>query len=144
MVDFEGLKRLTGVWRQAGQPDSPLRIHFALTAAGTVLTERWLRGQREHSLTVYHRDGGAIVATHYCPQGNQPRLTSTARSGDQVIRFVFRDATDLDAPREAYLTELSFDLTDESTIMRRESYRKGNTEEPSELRMVRDTPADTR
>ena len=105
---FTELKQLVGDWRIAGQPHSPLRIRFSLSAGGTVLVESWSRKDKAHSLTLYHQDAASIVATHYCPQGNQPRLTSLPKTVDGVLRFAFRDATDLDPMREAYLVALSF------------------------------------
>ena len=36
---LDNMKTLVGIWRQADKPDSPLRIHFSLTAGGTVVVE---------------------------------------------------------------------------------------------------------
>jgi hypothetical protein len=101
---FHQLKSLVGTWRNAERPDSPLRIRFYLTAGGTVLVESWEARGKPHSLTLYHRDGPALLATHYCPQGNQPRLPLTP-SGKNLA-FTFRDATDLD-PGESHLQRSS-------------------------------------
>lgn len=133
---FDRLKALEGSWRIADRPDAPLHIRFSLTAGGTALVESWERAGALHSLTVYHRDGAALVATHYCPQGNQPRLALTAGPG---LRFVFRDATDLDAG-ESYLHDLAFDLSDPARIVRSEVYRRGEAAEPSSLTLVHDAP----
>jgi hypothetical protein len=135
---FDSLKQLIGTWRRADQPTSSLRIRFSLTAGGTVLVESWERGGQPHSLTLYHRDGGTIIATHYCPQGNQPRLALVAGAEPKRLAFAFRDATDLDVATESYLTALSFDMTDDAVLVRRESYRQGEADEPSELRLIRE------
>jgi hypothetical protein len=135
---FTEMHKLVGTWRVAGRPNSPLRIRFSLTAGGTVLVESWSRNDQPHSLTLYHRDAAAIVATHYCPQGNQPRLTSLAKTADGVLRFAFRDATDLDPTRESYLVALAFDLPQEGVLVRRETYRQKGVDEASELRLERE------
>jgi hypothetical protein len=135
---LNALKQLVGIWRVADKPASPLRIRFALTAGGTVLVESWSRGDQPHSLTVYHRDGAGLVATHYCPQGNQPRLALVARSPRGRIQFAFQDATDLDVARESYLIALSFDVSDLTTLVRREVYRQDGTDTSSELKLVRE------
>lgn len=135
---FAAMKELVGVWHVADKPASPLRIRFYLTAGGTVLVESWERSGQPYSLTLYHRDGAGLIATHYCPQGNQPRLALVAGGATQAIRFAFRDATDID-PGEAYLTALAFDLSDPKMLLRRESYRKDGIDAPSELRLVRDS-----
>jgi hypothetical protein len=134
---FTEMQQLAGTWRVVGKPGSPFRIRFSLTAGGTVLVESWSVNDQPHSLTLYHRDAAAIVATHYCPQGNQPRLASLPKTADGVLRFAFRDATDLDATREAYLVALAFEQTKEGVLVRREIYRERGVDEASELRLER-------
>jgi hypothetical protein len=131
---FQQLAGLVGTWRIADRPQSPLRIHFSITAGGTVLVESWERNGRPHSLTLYHRDGARLIATHYCPQGNQPRL---ALDNSASLRFQFIDATDLDVG-ESHLQSIAFDLAERSHPIRREHYRKdGVDEEESVLKLER-------
>ncbi|MES2903374.1 MAG: hypothetical protein V4696_04235 [Pseudomonadota bacterium] len=132
---FTQLKSLVGTWRNAANPASPLRINFYLTANGTVLVEEWRRGTDPHSLTLYHRDGAALVATHYCPQGNQPRLALS--STGKTLRFDFRDATDLDPRTESHQHDLAFDLADPARPVRSETYRSAAGAEDSSLTLVR-------
>ena len=131
---FKQLSALVGTWRNAGEPNSPLRIRFFLTAGGTTLVESWERAGAPHSLTLYHRDGGALVATHYCPQGNQPRLVFSAAGPN--LHFTFRDATDLDAG-ESHLHNLSFNLMDPARPVRSEIYLRGAGAEEMKLALVR-------
>lgn len=118
---FTQLSRMVGVWRPADTPDSPLRIRFYLTAGGTVLVESWEARGQPHSLTLYHRDGPALLATHYCPQGNQPRLALAGRDASG-LHFVFRDATDLDPATESHQHDLWFDLSNPDRPVRGEIY----------------------
>ncbi len=60
-------------------------------SGGTIIAERFGTGPRQ-SLTVYHPDGDSVLATHYCPQGNQPRLRARRRKGDKLT-FDFADVT---------------------------------------------------
>ncbi len=117
-VQFEKVAALAGEWRVQERPS--LRIVFEPTAGGSVIIERWMVGERMHSMTVYHRDGERLIATHYCPQGNQPRLASTAAGADGVS-FAFLDATDLD-PRESFQHDLSFSWNAGGTVSRAETY----------------------
>lgn len=133
--DFARLAALVGEWRNAQNPQSTLSIRFALTAGGTVLQESWFRGETLHSLTIYHRDGGKLVLTHYCPQGNQPTLVQTGNAAS--LAFTFRSATDLDAAQESYLHDLSFDLTNPDRPVRRETYRSADGDEASVLVLER-------
>ena len=121
---FAQLTKLVGRWRPADRADGSLTIHFTLTAGGTVLVESWERANGEpHSLTLYHRDGPSLIATHYCPAGNQPRLALAGRDA-LGLHFTFRDATDLDAG-ESHQHDLWLDLTDPNHPVRTEVYRSG-------------------
>jgi hypothetical protein len=98
-----------------------------------VLVESWEARGKPHSLTVYHRDGQRLIATHYCPQGNQPRLAL----GPGSLRFSFLDATGL-GTGESHLTELNFDLSNPARPVRSEVYRAGTEASPSTLVLARE------
>lgn len=135
---FAQLKTLVGTWRNAARPELSLRIRFYLTARDTVLVESWEAGGKPHSLTLYHRDGPALIATHYCPQGNQPRLALTG-ADKQKLHFAFRDFTDLDPATELHQHDLWFDLADPASPKRGEVYRGPDGKGPPEwTRLVRD------
>jgi hypothetical protein len=87
-----------------------------------VLVESWEARGKPHSLTLYHRDGAALLATHYCPQGNQPRLALAGRDTDG-LHFAFRDATDLYPATESHQHDLWFDLSTPGRPVRSEVYR---------------------
>src|SRR5690606_21631136 len=99
-----------------------LTIVFDSTANGSALVERWETSTGLHSMTVYHMDGDVLVATHYCPQGNQPRLVSEGQA-DGRIDFTFRDATDLDSS-ESHQHELSYAVQADGSLARSEIYRR--------------------
>lgn len=114
---FETITALVGEWQV--QEHASLRIVFEPTAGGSVIIERWMVGERKHSLTIYHLDGERLIATHYCPQGNQPRLAATT-SDTSKIRFSFLDATGLD-PAESYQHDLSLERNADGTVARAET-----------------------
>lgn len=134
---FDRLKTLEGTWRIANNNDHPLRISFYPTAGGSTLVESWEVNGRSHSLTIYHRDGGALLATHYCPQGNQPRM-ELSQSAEGQLSFTFRDATDLDMEHEQYQHSLAFNMEGADRIVRSEDYRDGDGNmHPSQLVLER-------
>jgi hypothetical protein len=118
-AQFELIRSWEGRW-QAAETDA-LKIVFEKTARGTVMVERWETVSGLHSMTIYHMDGEALIATHYCPQGNQPRLESRSASSGE-IRFAFRDVTDLDAG-ESHTHDLWFTPKPDGTMQRSEVYR---------------------
>lgn len=115
---FEQIAAMKGKWQV--REAASLQIVFEPTAGGSVIVERWMVGERMHSLTLYHRDGERLLATHYCPQGNQPRLAASA-AVDGEIRFAFLDATDLD-PHESFQHDLAFKRHADGSVSRSEVY----------------------
>ena len=118
---FGQLARMVGVWKPADKPASTLRIRFYLTAGNTVLVESWEVRGKPHSLTLFHRDGKDLLATHYCPQGNQPRMALSGRDASG-LHFMFRDVTDLDPATESHQHDLWFDLSEPGRPVRSETY----------------------
>ncbi len=134
---FEQLKTLVGEWKKDGSEGDDFYISFETTANGSVLVENWIYKGASHSITVYHPDGDGLMATHYCPQGNQPRLRLEDASDGNEISFVFQDATNLASLEQSHQHSLSFEFMDENVILRQESYIKAGTITPSALRLVR-------
>ena len=119
---FADLASLVGEWKIVGS-DRDFRIVFETTAGGTVLVETWMRGTAKHSMTLYHRDGDRLIATHYCPQGNQPRLEMAPDSGGHVYRFAYFDATNLPSLDRSHQHSLALDISSKAGLLKRsESY----------------------
>lgn len=134
---FEQMSALVGDWKREGEDGSKFHIQFELTANDSVLIERWVSRGKTHSLTLYHRDKADVVATHYCPQGNQPRMKMTTPDGASRIRFDFWDATNLVNPTDNHQHQLSFDLSDPEHVRRGEVYMSGEGATSSELVLER-------
>ncbi len=131
---FESIRSWEGRWEVA--ETTALQIVFEATARGSAMVERWETSAGLHSMTIYHMDGEELIATHYCPQGNQPRLESReAASGE--VRFAFRDVTDLDAG-EAHAHALWFTPGADGALQRSEVYRgEDGLQEPSVYTLTR-------
>ena len=89
---FARLSGLVGAWNGT-LPDG--RVHavsYRLTAGDTVLVETWTMSPTRESMTMYHLDGDALIATHYCPQGTQPRLQLEDSSTPRACRSAFATA----------------------------------------------------
>ena len=135
---FALIRSWEGRWDVA--ETSALRIVFKTTARGSAIVERWETAAGLHSMTVYHMDGEALVATHYCPQGNQPRLESRdARGGE--IHFAFRDVTDLDIG-ESHAHALWFTPGADGTLQRSEVYHSEDGLQPPSVYTLTRAPAE--
>lgn len=95
---FEMLKSLQGNWSgssKMGDVEMPIEVRYEVVSAGSVVMERLFPGTPHEMISMYHRDGDRLLMTHYCSQGNQPRmeLTSFSSSPETMATFTFRDAT---------------------------------------------------
>lgn len=125
---FERLKSLVGTWRGAWSDGRPVGLTYRLSAGGTVLVETWALSPTRESLTLYHMDRGALLATHYCPQGNQPRMRLRGAAAERMT-FAFKDVTDLDPATESHQHAFSLRFDGPNRIDRRETYRTGKADE---------------
>lgn len=135
---FAEMKSLVGTWKKDGGKRPNFSVSFELTANNSVLVETWLHNGNKHSFTMYHLNNENLMATHYCPQGNQPRLQLAKDSTIKDLRFEFFDATNLDDLANSHQHSLGFEFTkDANKIVRKESYISNVGEDFAELLLVR-------
>lgn len=116
---FETLKSLVGTWLETdkdGKPTETVVSVIKLTGAGTAIHETLFPGQAHEMVTVYHRDGMNVVATHYCALGNQPRYKVDAKSTDKKLIFAFDGGTNFDAAKDMHMHEGTLTIVDANTI----------------------------
>jgi hypothetical protein len=101
---WDKLKTLVGEWKgtYAGADGAgEVRLSYELASNGTSLIETMQSGHDANMVTVYHRDGRRIMATHYCSVGNQPRMTAAGLSPDgKTLTFRLLDATNVSPDSE--------------------------------------------
>jgi hypothetical protein len=107
------LKALAGTWEADSPAGGKLTNTIVLVSKGTAIEETiGLPGDNEASL--YTRDAGRIVMTHYCAltaSGNQPRLEATVAAGQDEFEFAFVSATNL-AQGDAHMHRMVLRLKD--------------------------------
>jgi hypothetical protein len=102
---FDQLKALAGVWEgTAGADKQPTSVVYRVASGGTVVLETQFPETDHEMITAYHMDGDALVATHYCSQGNQPRFRfDPAASTPARLVFAFAGGTNLDPNRDGHV-----------------------------------------
>jgi hypothetical protein len=135
---FEKLKGLAGEWEAKTPKGSTLRLSYRLVSRESVLVETWAPGTKSETLTVYHLDGSALLATHYCAQGNQPRLKLKSAS-PAGLEFAYLDATNLASPAASHMHRLVLKLTDADHLTKEETYLEDGKEDTSALAFSRVT-----
>jgi hypothetical protein len=103
---FEAFKALAGEWVAA--EDGPMSkkgdvvARYATTAAGSAVVETVFPGTAHEMVTVYHADGPDVVLTHFCMEGNQPRMRARAARGPRYD-FAYDGGTNIDRKRDRHM-----------------------------------------
>lgn len=121
-VVFDHLATLVGTWRGEFPGGRRHTLTYRLTAGGTLLTETWALSATRESMTVYAVDGDRLLATHYCPQGNQPRLAFAGVDEDGHHHFSFADGTNLHRPGHDHLDRFWLSFEGPDRFVRAEHY----------------------
>jgi hypothetical protein len=137
---FANLHRLVGEWEARTASGSVIRLSYRAIAAGSALVETFRTASGRETLTIYHADGPDLIATHYCAQGNQPRLRLDPASTRTALQFAFSDATNLAGPGASRLTRLRFLLRDAGHFDKTEVYTQGGKDEVTVFNFVRVSP----
>lgn len=134
---FDPVKALAGNWQRTDEKGETDSTQFAVTAAGTSVREVMFPGTPHEMTNMYHLDGNALVVTHYCAGGNQPRMRARAREGNKIA-FHFDSVSDLRDANGEYMGELTLEFVDADHFVEHwRSYAKGTTSGELELRWTR-------
>ncbi len=119
---FKQLGALVGEWQGTFADGREHRVTYRLSASGTVLVETWALASGRESITLYHLDGDQLLATHYCPQGNQPRLRWVPGTDARRLSFVLKDGSNLHVPGGWHQHFMWLELGDANSYTRSETY----------------------
>ncbi|HET7214603.1 MAG TPA: hypothetical protein VFL79_13510 [Terriglobia bacterium] len=108
---FASLKSLAGVWEgtvNEGGKVLPVSTSFRLVSDGSALMNDLMSGTPHEMITMFHLDGGELMATHYCAAHNQPRFLMAPSADPRVVDFEFKDATNLSSPTAPHMVRVRF------------------------------------
>ena len=103
---FERLKKLAGTWVEAdkdGKPTDKVVSVIKVTAGGSAVQETQFPGQPMEMVSVYYRDKGDVLMTHYCVLGNQPRMKADPASPPNQIVWKFAGGTNFDPAKDVHM-----------------------------------------
>ncbi len=133
---LDALKPLAGHWKATTASGKSMAVDYRLISNDTVLIEAYNAGSPRETMTVFHADGASLIATHYCAQGNQPRLRLAP--GSKALVFDFFDATNLPDPSSSHLVRLELSLEPDGSLKRTETYREHGKDDISTLVLHRE------
>jgi hypothetical protein len=110
---LDRFKALAGDWVAAEDDEmvkkGDLVARYTVTAAGSAVVETVFPGSSHEMVTVYHADGPDLVLTHYCMEGNQPRMRARSATGSR-LDFVFDGGTNIDPKKDRYMNSASLEF----------------------------------
>jgi hypothetical protein len=138
---WKNLLSLAGEWEgQLGSKKGA--VTYTVISGGSALMESMkMPAPQPDMVTVYHRDGAAFVATHYCSMGNQPRMrAASAEEGGKSIRFRFADITNLAKPDGAHIQHLTVNFKDANNFTQEWTSISEGKEHPEVFQWTRKQP----
>jgi hypothetical protein len=133
---FAKMRALVGNWEAKTAKGSVIRVNYRLLSSESVLLQTYGTPSGRETLTLFHMDGPSLIATHYCAQGNQPRLRLERSGSDQSLDFLFFDATNLPDARASHLHRLQLDFVDSDQLNASETYRSDGKDATDVLRFT--------
>ena len=130
---------LAGSWKLRSPKNAreeAFRISFKEISRGSALVETFGDPAGSVTETIYHLDGVHLLATHYCAQGNQPRLRLEKDDPKTGAEFGFRDATNLTSQKASHLVRMRIRL-DGDRLEKDEIYVENGKEDATTLALVR-------
>ncbi|WP_028774753.1 hypothetical protein [Shewanella waksmanii] len=87
---FSELVNLVGKWEAVSPNGHYHTVTYELISNETALVEKWELGDNRTSMTVYHKSGGKLYATHFCPHGNVIKLVLKDKNviGNNIFEYL--------------------------------------------------------
>lgn len=118
---FKQLQALAGKWHGQYKTGGTHQVSYRLSARGSALVETWTMSKDSESLTIYTLDNDRLLATHYCPQGNQVTLMLSDVDDENRLHFEFLEGRNLHDESGHHQTSFWVQVSDE-TFTRSETY----------------------
>ena len=119
---FAQLQSLVGTWEGTFANGRQHTVTYRPTANNTALVETWTMSATRESMTIYTLDGDMLLATHYCPQGNAPRLKLTPNREGGKLRFEFRDGMNVQVKDKSHQHAFWIRFLGKDSFERSETY----------------------
>jgi hypothetical protein len=130
--DFDRLKALAGEWEGTARPGGDqkalaTRATFKVVSAGSAVMLVTDADTPHEMVTMFHRDGEEVLATHYCAAMNQPRMKARSGAPAGAMTFEFIDGTNL-GPHPGRMQSLTLTWLDADHQTQVWTYRGGGQE----------------
>jgi len=133
---FEKMKTLLGDWEGKAPGGEVVPVTFRLVSAESAILITMSEGGGD-MITVVHPNGAELMATHYCSAKNQPRFVAVPSSNPNVIRFDFKDITNLASPDAGHMVGVTFTIVDPDHHTESWIWRAAGKDNPEAFQLTR-------
>jgi len=135
---FDRFKGLAGDWEAVGASTAPgAKNSYRLTAGGSAVVETVFQGTAHEMVTVYHRDGDALVLTHYCSAGNAPTMRAVPDGDPLHVVFECTGGANM-AESDGHMHHAEWTFTDANHATSRWTFiADGKAEDPYVMELER-------
>ena len=135
---FDKLKSLVGEWEGKAAGGHTVQVSYHLVSGGSAVMETIKDGTEAGMITMYHLDGDALMMTHYCSIGNQPRMRAVPPAGEiNSLKFNFVDVTNIAKNSAGRMQSLTITFQDKNHIKQEWTYSDGGKEETAVFSLER-------
>ena len=138
---FEKMKSLVGEWAgtvDEGGKKMPVTVSYRLVSNGTALEETLKTPEEMDMITMYVADGKNLAMTHYCAEGNQPRMRATVPAGSvDRLEFHYLGATNLAGAGASHMHGLVVTFKDADHITQAWTHRAGGKDQTGVFEFAR-------
>ena len=99
---LDRFKSMAGTWEGKSPAGDAREVTYRLMAGGSAVMAESHNGSGDMT-SMFYVDGDRLLMTHFCPAGNQPRMTATISPDLKMVSFEFLDATNLPAPAAGHM-----------------------------------------
>jgi hypothetical protein len=135
---WEKMKSLVGDWDGTYEGKPGGHVSYKLVSNGTALMEVISSANEPEMVTMYTPDGSRLLMTHYCSEGNQPRMRAEAPAADaKQISFSFLDVSNLSGPEAGHMQHLDVLFKDPDHFAQRWTYHAAGKDQTSTFEYAR-------
>ena len=117
--NLKPMQKLVGEWegtKTSPEGEEKVTASYRLTSGGTAVMETLFDGAPHEMLSVYHEDKGALVMTHYCMIGNQPKLKLSQSDSKDVLNFEYVDGANIKSEAEPRMGQMKLTFLETDKI----------------------------
>lgn len=126
---WEKMKSLVGDWEGTANEENqklPVKVSYRLVSSGTSLMETLNTPDGNDMITMYVPDGDHILMTHYCSEGNQPRMRAAVKGDASKVDFQYLDGTNVSSgPAAMHMERLVVTFQDADHFRQEWTHRAG-------------------